>query len=115
MDARHLHKRSEQYCTGAILRLPEINNVVCFCEFSPLIIFNLPLSSILTVSLHLRIIVLFLGADFAYSLLPYLADQTSTRLSVSLTSGLVAGVCAAIVSQPGERRGQICFFYPCPS
>lgn len=40
--------------------------------------------------------------DFAYSLLPYLADQTSTRLSVSLTSGLVAGVCAAIVSQPAD-------------
>jgi len=42
--------------------------------------------------------------DFAYDLVPYLADQTSTRLSVSLTSGLVAGVCAAIVSQPGETQ-----------
>lgn len=47
-------------------------------------------------------------ADFAYDLVPYLAEQTSTRLSVSLTSGLVAGVCAAIVSQPGGVHG-ICF------
>lgn len=41
-------------------------------------------------------------AEFAYAVLPVLAEQTSTQLSVSLTSGLVAGVCAAIVSQPGE-------------
>ncbi|CAM9736748.1 unnamed protein product, partial [Ectocarpus fasciculatus] len=40
--------------------------------------------------------------DYAYDLVPYLADQKSTQLAVSLTSGLVAGVCAAIVSQPGE-------------
>lgn len=44
---------------------------------------------------------LCVAADFAYDVLPYLAEQTSTRLAVSLTSGLVAGVCAAIVSQPG--------------
>lgn len=36
-------------------------------------------------------------------MLPFLAEQTSTQLSVSLTSGLVAGVCAAIVSQPGDE------------
>lgn len=41
-------------------------------------------------------------SDFAYGMMPFLAEQTSTRLSVSLASGLVAGVCAAIVSQPGE-------------
>lgn len=46
-----------------------------------------------------------LRADFAYDLVPYLAEQTFTRLSVSLTSGLVAGVCAAIVSQPGGVHG----------
>ncbi|CAB1103440.1 unnamed protein product [Ectocarpus sp. CCAP 1310/34] len=40
--------------------------------------------------------------DFAYDLVPYLADQKSTQLAVSLTSGLVAGVCAAIVSQPAD-------------
>lgn len=40
-------------------------------------------------------------SEFAYGLLPVLAEQTSTQLSVSLASGLVAGVCAAIVSQPG--------------
>lgn len=50
---------------------------------------------------HVAFLVPSLPADFAYDLVPYLADQTSTRLSVSLTSGLVAGVCAAIVSQPG--------------
>ncbi|CAM9380474.1 unnamed protein product, partial [Sphacelaria rigidula] len=40
--------------------------------------------------------------EFAYGVLPMLAEQTSTQLSVSLTSGLVAGVCAAIVSQPAD-------------
>lgn len=47
----------------------------------------------------------FSPTDFAYDLVPYLAEQTFTRLSVSLTSGLVAGVCAAIVSQPGGIHG----------
>lgn len=51
--------------------------------------------------------------DFAYDLVPYLAEQTSTRLAVSLTSGLVAGVCAAIVSQPGEIFG-LRLFRPSP-
>ncbi|CAM9366497.1 unnamed protein product [Discosporangium mesarthrocarpum] len=41
-------------------------------------------------------------SDFVYSVLPILAEQTSTQLSVSLLSGLVAGVAAAIVSQPAD-------------
>lgn len=47
-------------------------------------------------------------SEFAYGVLPMLAEQTSTQLSVSLTSGLVAGVCAAIVSQPGETLHWFC-------
>lgn len=51
----------------------------------------------------------FVCAEFAYGVLPMLAEQTSTQLGVSLISGLVAGVCAAIVSQPGEEAN---FFLP---
>jgi len=41
-------------------------------------------------------------AEFVYSIYPSLQDQPSTALTVSLISGLVAGVASCIVSQPAD-------------